>query len=1459
MKNKIENISYSTAVVFLLILSAISIPAVNMMSNQVKAADTYYFEIINPSHNQEVQGTINITMISIPSNLDDPNLKVHIDIIDVLTNEHIYQSIQANWLSGTNRYYFNWNTETGPYSVVNNDYRILAGNTIAGGGIDVADTVRVVVNNIGNNIPYDAEIIDAPTKVRPNTNVKFKVVAEDDSTDQIRYGFDWNNDYELDEWSDDYYTPGVPVNIYHSFSSTGTYIVRVVAEDTQGSHSLFKEYEYHRIVVEISNNEDGYVYTTDSSLSIVKDEYGYFQFWLEPAIIGPGTARVYVQSESPSIVSVEEIRYNNGTEYNQGDGTYVIFTDTDQHFRVKLQGHQITTSPVKIALNSLNDSYNDSFVDVIVTNSGGGGGGPTNKDPHADAGGPYYQPDATQPVEFDGSHSYTRTHYDGSYLTYKWDFESDGNYDTNWLTSPTISYIYEEEGKYTVTLMVKQNSGSYPGRTDTDTAEVIVGEQFNEDPIFTNFDWEITDFTTYSWEGRPYYHWAIKISNLNAYDPDGGSIEKKYYYEYGGYGVDCIPGHQLTQWIRFYPNTFTYEYTRFVDCVNNEGQVYLYLKLKVVDDEGASAICAKNIKLYPIDQPDLNIINIFDISHSFKLKDENYWRSNLEDIKDEDIVTFKIQVKHKGVVDNVLTPFIEILLTDNFRDINLNSATINKYDESGNLKSHPDFKHSFSELKYKKRDPHSQGLDHTYEQVFWIQRPYDPSPNEVYDYDAYEDDFDNGFIPPEIKAAFRSKGYPLSDAAVVFPVSELTSYKPLKDDDRWIIVDDINWPTPEKIGFMIDTYDESTWSEPTPENPYPPNYPDPWIDVYLFENIYPESLHYPVNNFGLYQQFEKDFKLASGQYLEITFDAKASSFYNGELINSIKIDGEEVDPEYIPDDFPENANAAIQTKAHAVFDPDDIIIIGHYYQGISNQMPDDPLEIIQMTTVYNSSLRVTPNLEIINQARDPRYPEPYNWVDEVEIDACDIIDLRGIINPPKLPENLAFSYYFEAGQEFSYELPKTAIFINIKKLEINLKDRQGNIIKSEEIENPEFQLVDRIIYFTIDQGFLVNIKDNPFGEVYQISVFSEVIIEFEAKAIGDSNPLQLITFQSCKFGINDFEFAEIRDVLFGPDGGSSDTEVAANPVSYHSWDNGFIFDLLKLNILGTCDDQIIPNVNRPPHAEDDNAITRIGEPVQIMVLDNDKDEDDDIDPNTIKIVEGPSNGQAEVNTQILGVVTYTPNPSFEGIDQFVYVVSDKTGAESNEAVVTIEVTDEFTGDDSDQDGISDDLDNCPDSYNPDQEDFDWDGIGDICDPDDDNDGWSDEEEIREGTDPKDPDDYPDGTHDNPQVDGVLTITKPVGGIYLKDTLLVPISMNIVIGKITINASLDDLDNQFTKIKFFVDDVEINSSDVEVGKDYYTCLFDQRAIGFRTIKIIPYIDNVEVSDSIVQTDMFAIIL
>ncbi|MDO8526744.1 MAG: thrombospondin type 3 repeat-containing protein [Deltaproteobacteria bacterium] len=67
--------------------------------------------------------------------------------------------------------------------------------------------------------------------------------------------------------------------------------------------------------------------------------------------------------------------------------------------------------------------------------------------------------------------------------------------------------------------------------------------------------------------------------------------------------------------------------------------------------------------------------------------------------------------------------------------------------------------------------------------------------------------------------------------------------------------------------------------------------------------------------------------------------------------------------------------------------------------------------------------------------------------------------------------------------------------------------------------------------------------------------------------------------------------------------------------------------------------------------------------------------------------------------------------------------------------------------DTDGDSVYDAEDNCPVDKNNDQLDTDQDEIGDVCDEDDDNDGFSDKHEIQTGTDPKKQDTDEDGVVD----------------------------------------------------------------------------------------------------------------
>jgi hypothetical protein len=94
--------------------------------------------------------------------------------------------------------------------------------------------------------------------------------------------------------------------------------------------------------------------------------------------------------------------------------------------------------------------------------------------------------------------------------------------------------------------------------------------------------------------------------------------------------------------------------------------------------------------------------------------------------------------------------------------------------------------------------------------------------------------------------------------------------------------------------------------------------------------------------------------------------------------------------------------------------------------------------------------------------------------------------------------------------------------------------------------------------------------------------------------------------------------------------------------------------------------------NLPPIAGNDTASASQNTAVPIAVLANDTDPDGILDPATVTVASGPTNGSTSVNAST-GVVTYTPNAGFSGPDSFTYTVRDNNGVASNAATVSITV------------------------------------------------------------------------------------------------------------------------------------------------------------------------------------------
>jgi len=144
----------------------------------------------------------------------------------------------------------------------------------------------------------------------------------------------------------------------------------------------------------------------------------------------------------------------------------------------------------------------------------------------ASAGEPYFQ--WHEPITFDASNSYDP---DGYITGYRWDFDSNGEYDTDWLSTPIHVYRYSDVGTYNVTLQVQDNQSA----TDTDSTTATVVK--NNDPPIAD-------------AGGPYYgrvNISIMFNGSGSYDPDGTIIS--YFWEFGdgANGTGVTPIHTYTK------------------------------------------------------------------------------------------------------------------------------------------------------------------------------------------------------------------------------------------------------------------------------------------------------------------------------------------------------------------------------------------------------------------------------------------------------------------------------------------------------------------------------------------------------------------------------------------------------------------------------------------------------------------------------------------------------------------------------------------------------------------------------------------------------------------------------------------------------------------------------------------------------------------------------------------------
>lgn len=136
---------------------------------------------------------------------------------------------------GVNQWSYTWDTtasEDGEYEI----QAITSDGTLQ----SAAHVIHILVNNYANFPPYEPNMPTGPEEGTAGYMYTYTTQTQDPNGNQIRYGWDMNNDDIVDIWTD-YHESGEEIQTDISWGEAGTYYLKVKAEDKLGNASEFSQ------------------------------------------------------------------------------------------------------------------------------------------------------------------------------------------------------------------------------------------------------------------------------------------------------------------------------------------------------------------------------------------------------------------------------------------------------------------------------------------------------------------------------------------------------------------------------------------------------------------------------------------------------------------------------------------------------------------------------------------------------------------------------------------------------------------------------------------------------------------------------------------------------------------------------------------------------------------------------------------------------------------------------------------------------------------------------------------------------------------------------------------------------------------------------------------------------------------------------------------------------------------
>jgi hypothetical protein len=480
--------------------------------------------------------------------------------------------------------YSRWNVLGTQYKfAMINDYAINQNVQINSGSTETFDELWSGYTDITlSNIKVIASIFDASTKWTdetdaadpeiPNTSppttpmtpsgptsgivgmsYDYQTVSTEPNGDEIKYGWDWNGDDDVDEWTG-YYPSGSMVTTEHAWSSTGTYQVKVKAKDQFGTESSFSSPLSVTITIGDppsipsapigeTNGMHGtsYEYATSTTDPNMGDQvYYYFDWgdgsnsgWIGPNPSGQVITDTKIWDEPGTFDVKVKAKDLAGSETDWSPVTAVTMRNTPPETPRRPNGPMDGSIGIHYQYSTVTtDAEDDSIAYLFDWGDGTDSGWGHSSSSHSwslpgtyevrvkakdwdqsewspslpvtieglaitvDAGGPYAGV-IGEDILFEGNIP------DGTPpFSWNWDF-GDGN--TSELENPT--HAYAQEGTYTITLTATDSNGG--GGIGYSSAEIIVTNPPYNPVIDGPMEGEIGETYTYT---------------FSADDPDGDDV-----------------------------------------------------------------------------------------------------------------------------------------------------------------------------------------------------------------------------------------------------------------------------------------------------------------------------------------------------------------------------------------------------------------------------------------------------------------------------------------------------------------------------------------------------------------------------------------------------------------------------------------------------------------------------------------------------------------------------------------------------------------------------------------------------------------------------------------------------------------------------------------------------------------------------------------------------------------------